>query len=216
MTGPVSAHEHGQGANHAGPDEQMFEVPWWDGFYGGRAVWSGNPNPQLVAEASHLAPGTALDVGCGEGADAVWLASRGWRVTAVDFAAAALERAAANAGGIAVDWVRADVRLGVPGGPYDLVSAQFFHLPGEPRQALFARLAAAVAPGGTLLIVGHHPQDMTSHHQHVPDMFFTAEEVALSLDPDEWSVLAAEARPRIATGPEAPLHDAVLRARRRS
>ncbi len=202
-------------------DEQMFEVPWWNEFYGGHgAVWSGNPNPQLVTEASHLTPGTALDVGCGEGADAIWLATQGWQVTGVDFAAPALERAAAHAAGIAVDWVRADIRVEVPGGPYDLVSAQFFHLPGAPRQALFARLAAAVAPGGTLLIVGHHPHDMTSspHHQHVPDMFFTADEVARSLDPDEWSVLAADARPRTMTGPDGQdvtIRDAVLRARRK-
>jgi SAM-dependent methyltransferase len=201
-------------------DEQMFEVPWWDRFYGGHAVWSGDPNPQLVVEASHLTPGTALDVGCGEGADAIWLATRGWQVTGVDFAAAALERAAAHAGGVAVRWVRADIRVELPEGPYDLVSAQFIQLPDTPRRALFARLAAAVAPGGTLLVVGHHPHGMeaSAHHAHAPDMFYTAEDVARTLDPDGWSILAADARPRTMTGPdgqEHTIHDAVLRARRK-
>ena len=200
-------------------DETMFEEPWWNEFYGGRdAAWSGNPNPQLVAEASHLTPGTALDVGCGEGADAIWLAARGWRVTAVDIAGPALERAAVHGAQVAVQWVRGDVRDGVPGGPYDLVSAQFFHLPGAPRRALFDRLAAVVAPGGTLLIVGHHPGDMV-HHMPFPDMYYTAEEVAQTLDPDGWSVLAADARPRTTVGPDgrrSTIHDAVLRARRRN
>jgi hypothetical protein len=93
------------------------------------------------------------------------------------------------------------------------------HLPGEARRDLFARLAAAVAPGGTLLIVGHHPSDLhtTAHRMHFPDMMFTGDEVASSLDPTTWQVLAAAARPRAAVDPEgrdSTVHDAVLLARR--
>lgn len=203
-------------------DEQVFEQPWWDERYLSHdAVWSGNPNAQLVAEASHLSPGTAMDVGCGEGADAIWLAMRGWQVTAVDFAAPALARAAAHADGVAdtIEWVRADVRVSAPAGPFDLVSAHFIQLPTEPRRALFARLAAAVAPGGTLLVVGHHPDDLHTsvHRPPVPNMFYTAQQAAESLDPHEWAVLVADSRPRTVTGPDGDavtIHDAVLRARR--
>lgn len=138
-------------------------------------MWSGRPNPQLVAEAAELAPGRALDVGCGEGADAVWLAQRGWQVTAVDIADTALRRAAGHAAEAGADvadritWTRADLREQPPAeGRYDLVSAQFMHLPGDTRRPLFARLAAAVTPGGTLLIVGHHPSDLrtSAHRMH--------------------------------------------------
>ncbi|WP_243709783.1 bifunctional NAD(P)/FAD-dependent oxidoreductase/class I SAM-dependent methyltransferase [Micromonospora sp. 15K316] len=204
----------------------MFTEQAWEQRYTSRpAVWSGRPNPQLVAEASDLAPGRALDVGSGEGADAVWLARRGWRVTAVDISRTALQRAAAHAddAGVAdrVDWVHADVREQPPvEASYDLVSAQFMHLPGEERDVLFARLAGAVAVGGTLLIVGHHPWDLRTsvHRMHLPEMMYTPQELATGLDPAVWDV-RAEARPRTAVDPqgrEITIHDAVLVARRRS
>jgi SAM-dependent methyltransferase len=181
-------------------------------------VWSGRPNPQLVAEVADLPPGTALDAGCGEGADAVWLAERGWRVTAVDFAAAALARGAEHAPG--VDWVRADLTAWTPPARYDLVSAQFLHLPGAQRVPVFARLADAVAPGGTLLLVGHDSSDTAAgaHRPPEPDLFFTADEVAAGLDPGEWDVVVAESRARKTTHPEGramTVHDAVVRAVRR-
>jgi SAM-dependent methyltransferase len=203
----------------------MFDEEFWDERYRSNpAVWSGRPNPQLVAEAVGLTPGTALDVGSGEGADAIWLASRGWQVTAVDFSATALRRGAAHAetlgAGVAgrIHWLHADLTVWEPAQEhFDLVSAQFMHLPAAPRQELFARLAAAVAPGGTLLLVGHHPEDMrtTMPRPGMSDLFFTAEEVARSLDPGRWNVLAADARPRPATDPEGReiiIHDTVLRA----
>jgi thioredoxin reductase/2-polyprenyl-3-methyl-5-hydroxy-6-metoxy-1,4-benzoquinol methylase len=207
----------------------MVEQDAWEERYRAKpAIWSGRPNPQLVAEVAGLTPGRALDVGCGEGADAIWLAERGWRVDAVDIATTALERAAANAAaagtGIAarIGWTHADLRKQPPAeGAYHLVSAQFMHLPSEQRRDLFARLAAAVAPGGTLLIVGHHPSDLrtTAHRMHFPDMMFTAEEVATTLDPGTWEVLTAEARPRATVDPDGRdtvIHDAVLVARRRA
>ncbi|WP_354642993.1 bifunctional NAD(P)/FAD-dependent oxidoreductase/class I SAM-dependent methyltransferase [Kitasatospora camelliae] len=205
----------------------VFERPAWEERYRSRpALWSGNPNPQLVAEAAALTPGRALDVGSGEGADALWLAGRGWRVTAVDIADTALERAAAHAAAAGPDladritWTRADLREEPPAeGGYDLVTAQYMHLPAEARRELYARLAAAVAPGGTLLIVGHHPLDLTTtvgRPRFLAEAMFTAEELATALDP-AWRVLAAETRPRDAVDPEGravTVHDAVLVARR--
>lgn len=208
-------------------DTMFGEAAWEERYRAKPAIWSGRPNPQLVAEATGLTPGRALDVGCGEGADAVWLAGRGWRVTAVDISATALERAASHAADAGaevaarISWAQGDLGDRVPAeGGYDLVSSQFMHLPGEQRRPLFARLAAAVAPGGTLLIVGHHPSDLrtTAHRMHFPDMMFTGEEVAASLDPAGWEVVVAEARPRVAVSPEGgdiTIHDAVLVARRR-
>jgi SAM-dependent methyltransferase len=206
----------------------MFDEQSWDERYRSRdAVWSGRANPQLAAEASGLTAGAALDVGSGEGADACWLAARGWQVTAVDFAATALQRAAAHADALGADvagrirWVHADLTTWVPADDYfDLVSAQFMQLPAALREALFARLAGTVAPGGTLLIVGHDPSDLqtTIHRPPMPEMFYTADEVAGSLDPEQWEIVVAEARPRPATDPEGQeitIHDAVLRARKR-
>ena len=204
----------------------MFEADAWEERYRSRpAVWSGRPNPQLVAEASGLPAGRALDVGCGEGADAVWLAEHGWQVTAVDIAAVALERAAghATAAGVAdrITFRQADLRKEDAGDrSYDLVSAQFLHVGPQARQELYARLAGAVAPGGRLLIAGHHPSDLatTVGRMHFPDMLFTAEELAAELDPASWEVLAADARPRVVTDPdgrEITVRDAVLVARRR-
>ena len=120
-----------------------------------------------------------------------------------------------------IAFTHADLRREPPAeGSYDLVSAQYMHLPAETRRELYARLADAVAPGGILLIVGHHPSDLTTsaHRMHFPDMMFTAEEVAAPLDPEAWEVLTVATRPRTATDPDghpATIHDAVLVAARR-
>jgi SAM-dependent methyltransferase len=206
----------------------MFGAEFWEERYrSSSAVWSGQPNPQLVTETAGLTPGAALDAGSGEGADALWLADRGWQVTAVDFSAIALERGAAHAAAAGADaagrirWVQADLTAWEPAdGRFDLVSAQFMQLPAAPRQELFARLAEAVAPGGSLLIVGHDPSDLqtTMPRPRMAELFYTAGDVARSLDADRWEIVTAEARPRQATDPdgrEVTIHDAVLRARRR-
>ncbi len=219
-----TADAHAHGHEHGGDVMRMFTEEAWEERYRSRdAVWSGRPNPQLLAEASDLSPGTALDVGSGEGADALWLADRGWQVTGVDFSATALARAAAHAAerGATVEWVHADVTAWTPPErTFDLVSAQFMHLPPAPRRELFGRLAAAVRAGGTLLIVGHHPDDMRTSmpRPDLPDRFFTAEEVAATLAPQEWEAIRAEARSRTARDPDGrdvTIQDAVLIARRR-
>lgn len=206
----------------------IFGQEFWEERYRGHAAdFSRRPNPHLVTEAGDLVPGTALDAGCGEGADAIWLASRGWRVTAVDFATTALRRAREHAetlgAGITsrIDWLQTDLTKWTPTRKhFDLVSAHLH--PAGPREALFLfrRLAASVAPGGTLLIVSHHPSDPhTAAHASAPELSFTAEEVADSLDQGEWEILVADARPpRPASnseGREVTIHDVVLRARKR-
>jgi thioredoxin reductase/SAM-dependent methyltransferase len=203
---------------------RLFTREFWDERYGStHRVWSGNPNPHLVTTATELAPATALDVGCGEGADAIWLAAHGWRVTGIDVSTAALDRAAKHAveagaaGADRIAWQQADVLSWDPAPQrYDLVSAHFMQLPTGARQALHRRLAAAVRPGGTLLIVGHHPSDLdtTAHRLKLPDTLFTAEQAAAALDPNEWTITASTpARP--ATDPDGhsiTIHDAVLHA----
>ena len=205
-------------AHHRHAELGFDEASWEERYRIAPALWSGRANPQLVAEAADLSPGRALDAGSGEGGDALWLAGRGWRVTAVDFSTVALGRAAAEAErlGVEVDWVHADLtRWTPPAGAFDLVSAQYFHLPPQDRDPALARLASAVAPGGSLLVVGHVASEL---HTGSPEMFFTAGQVAAALDA-AWDVVVCEERPRTASGPaghELPVADTVLRARRRA
>ncbi|MGI8626148.1 MAG: class I SAM-dependent methyltransferase [Geodermatophilaceae bacterium] len=205
-----------------------MDEAFWEGMYRSKsAAWSGRPNPQLVTEAAGLVPGTALDIGCGEGADAVWLAERGWEVTAVDISPTALQRAQDRATDAGADvsgritWVQADLtKESASLGTYDLVSAHFMQLSAPARDVLHRRLAAAVSLGGTLLVVGHHPSDLHAGvgRPHLPDLMFTAEQVAAVLQPDHWDVVVCESRPRSLTddqGVERTVHDVVLNARRR-
>ncbi|MBB5155636.1 class I SAM-dependent methyltransferase [Saccharopolyspora phatthalungensis] len=206
--------------------KEFWEKRWEEAYRDHAAALRGRgPNPHLVAEAGDLAPGTALDAGCGHGVDAVWLASRGWQVTAVDIATSALRHAREHAEVLGteitnrIDWVLADLSSWTPAEEhFDLVSTHYVHLPAS-RDALFRRLAAAVAPGGTLLIIGHHPpnQQATGSHAAAQEVYFTAEEVAAGLDPDRWDIAVAETRTRRDTdhnGQEITRRDAVLRARR--
>jgi len=209
------------------PTAPVMDEAFWDQNYRRRPmVWSGNPNPALVADAADLAPGAALDLGAGEGGDAIWLAECGWTVTAVDVSAVALERgrdqAEARGSSVAgrITWVHADVAGWQPpkGEAFALVTSQFVHLPMGDREQLFGRAAAAVAPGGTLLIVGHHPDDIHAGvgRPNWPELFFTADDVAATLD-ERWTIVTAERRPRPATtqdGEPVTVHDAVLVARR--
>jgi SAM-dependent methyltransferase len=206
-----------------------FTQSFWDERYrSSNRIWSGNPNPQLVAHATELTPGSALDVGCGEGADAIWLATRGWRVTALDVSTVALERAAGHARDAGEDvadritWLQADLLdWDPPVDQFDLVSAQFMQLPGVHRVPLHRQLAAAVRPGGSLLIVGHHPSDMHTSVRRPKnaDLFFTAEDVAGGLEAGEWDIVVAAAAERQAPDPDGQLvtvRDAVVHALRRA
>lgn len=209
-------------------DEYPFGHQYWEERYGtpGQA-WSGNPNPVLVTEAADLAPGRALDIGCGEGADALWLASLGWFVTGVDFSAAALKKARRRAKSIdadaakRIDWQQHDLTEWVPAPKsFDLVSSQFMHLPEPHRTALFQSLAAAVAPGGALLIVGHDASDAddSGHHAHLRELMFDSADVARALDGCGLTTQIAESRAREADPAHGhgTVHDIVFKAIRRS
>ena len=201
---------------------------FWDARYrSAPAIWSGNPNPHLVADAGDLTPGRALDIGAGEGADAIWLAQRGWTVTAVDISGVALQRARAEAErhgprvAERIEWLRADLTAwSPPVTAFDLVSIQFMHLPSAQRTPLFQRCIDAVAVGGTLLIVGHDESDLqtTIRRPPQPDLYFHAATIATELG-DQWTVLEAGTRGRTARDAddqEVAIRDAVLVARRKA
>ncbi len=202
-------------------------VDFWEERYAGAdAVWSGRVNHSFAEVAGNLEPGTALEFGCGEGADAIWLAQRGWRVTGVDISATAIGRAtaAATAAGLSPDGVRfvaADLAGWSTDDAYDLVTAGFLHSPvAFDRTAALRKAAGYVRPGGHLLVVSHAAappwsERLSDHHHH---FLAPADEVqALALDPTEWTTEVAEVRPRPATAPDgtaASLDDSVILLRR--
>jgi 2-polyprenyl-3-methyl-5-hydroxy-6-metoxy-1,4-benzoquinol methylase len=200
----------------------MFEPPNWDERYSGEEkIWSGNPNEQLVAEVSALPVGTALDVGCGEGGDVIWLAGRGWTVTGADFSSNGLARAARHAREAGVtaqtDWWQVDARAFAAGGrSYDLVTTHFLHPPDGGMVDVTRRLSEAVGPGGHLLVVGHAPSAVFTHltASQRRAMFF-AQDLLPGL-PDGFEVLVVEQRPRTVTrdGATVDVHDSTLLARR--
>ena len=200
----------------------MFEPASWDKRYGGEEqIWSGDPNAQLVAEVSGLAAGTALDVGCGEGGDVIWLARRGWKVTGADFSVNGLARAARHAeeAGVAerTDWWEVDARtFAAEGRSYDLVSTHFLHPPDGGMVEVTRRLSEAVAADGHLLVVGHAPSDVFTHltASHRKSMFYP-EDLLPGLS-DSFEVLVVEQRPRSATrdGRALDVLDSTLLARR--
>ncbi|MFI0775589.1 class I SAM-dependent methyltransferase [Streptomyces sp. NPDC021212] len=201
-----------------------MDAQFWDDMYrSADQLHSGNPNGALVTEIAGLAPGPAgraLDVGCGEGADALWLARHGWQVTALDISPTALERAAATAADLSgrVEWLRFDLTVTAPpAAAFDLVSAQYFPLPRQPEHTAARGLLDAVAPGGTLLFVGHDLADLPPREEMDvdPGAYYQPAEIAGLLD-DDWTVLIDETRPRTAPAPPGTHHtnDTVLRARR--
>lgn len=221
-----ASHSHDSGHGH-GDGSPADAAQMWDGIYSERPQkWSGRPNPQLVKEAGGLKPGKALDLGCGEGADSLWLAEQGWTVTAVDVSAVALERAKEHAQGSVhahggrISWEQHDLAEWTPEPEFALVSAQFLHSPIFPWQQALATAAAGVCPGGTLLVVGHHPDHLPPGGSHEgSDMFFTQEEIVaeLRLEAPEWQVEVCTVRERSATAPDGrdfTVGDAVVRATR--
>ncbi|WP_240777660.1 FAD-dependent oxidoreductase [Nonomuraea basaltis] len=211
------AESHSASAAHGahGPHGVTDGVPvsaeeFWDARYAEKTqIWSGNPNAALVRQAADLEPGRALDLGCGEGADAIWLARRGWQVTATDISRVALDRAAehARAAGVAdlIDWQRHDLAASFPEGAYDLVSAHYLHSLVElPREKILRTAAAAVAPGGVLLIAGHAGWPSWEHTPPVEVHFPTPQEVleSLELTKGAWEVLLAEEFERTQSDPD--------------
>jgi SAM-dependent methyltransferase len=189
-------------------------------------MWSGNPNGTLVSEARGLAPGRALDVGAGEGGDALWLAGQGWRVTANDISQRALDRAHAEAErrGLHLECHRADANAlnAFETAAFDLVSAQYASIPRTPDGRGVRNLLDAVAPGGTLLVVSHDlgPMraqiDATAHSRAFdPDAYVRVEDFVSAFSAlSAWSIEVHEKRPRPPGAASASQHaeDIVLRA----
>ncbi|MEU1885979.1 class I SAM-dependent methyltransferase [Micromonospora sp. WMMD987] len=197
----------------------------WQQTHGDRpGSMAGNPpNPYLARETADLAPGTALDAGCGAGAEAIWLAAHGWRVTAADISADALARAAERAAGgpaEAVRWVEADLTVWEPDTRFDLVTTHYAH-PAMPQLAFYRRLCDWVAPGGTLLIVGHRHTGRSDHghgHGHPAEATVTLVDITTGLDTVGWEIVTAEQHRRPVPRPDGrsvTLHDVVVRATRR-
>jgi SAM-dependent methyltransferase len=166
---------------------EITEQAAWDQRYSGPdLVWGAGPNRFVAEELDELPPGRAIDLGAGEGRNAIWLAERGWRVTAVDFSAAGLARAARLAAerGVSVDWVQADLLAWQPTpGGYDLVLIAYLQLPSVSLARVFRAAAAAVAPGGTLLVIGHDRDNIARGHggPQDPDRLYTAALVTAEL-----------------------------------
>jgi SAM-dependent methyltransferase len=207
------------------PESADTQEIWNTMYRESERVWTGRANVRLVEVVSDLAPGRALDLGCGEGGDCKWLAQRGWSVVAVDISDEALRRAAEDAGEFAshINFQHHDLTQTFPEGEFDLVSAQFLHSPVDwDRYALLRRAAEAVAPGGVLLIVDHGGAppwaSRLKHHSHE---FPSAQQVfdGLALDPAQWEPLRVDKVDREATGPEgqvAIVPDNVIVVRRKS
>jgi SAM-dependent methyltransferase len=220
-----------------------FDKDYWDQHWQDRAPEAregGPPNPYLIAGASGLTPGSALDAGCGAGAEAIWLAGEGWTVTAADISSDALGRAGerALASGVAdrVEWVEADLTAWSPDTQYELVTTHYAH-PAMPQLAFYERIADWVASSGTLLIVGHlHTHESTGHGHHGPaghshdnsaghgqeppaEASVRAADITALLRDEAWVIVTADETLRTVTAPtgnSVDLRDVVVQATRRS
>lgn len=202
-----------------------MDEAYWDAKYTTTdRVWSNNPNQALEGEIVDLTPGRALDVGCGEGADARWLAEHGWTVTAVDISSAALARAKELNDHPSITWTHADpVRNPPEASAFDLVSLHYFPLLRTPGDVAARRFVDAVAPGGTLFVVSHdfsgdHARKHLEAHSGEADFnpldYYTSHEFAAFLD-DNWKILADRTQPRHvdpSSGGAGHISDTVLRA----
>ena len=200
----------------------------WENRYRGGRTWSGHVNAALEREIVGVTPGTALDLGCGEGGDALWLARNGWSVTAVDISPSAIAIGAAEQRpGDDVTWIAADLAEWRPPTSYDLVTSHFLHSWVDlPREEILRRGASAVAPGGILLIVGHagvpswaapdahHEVDLPTAEQMYDALFLPGGGLASA----DWTVLTRALVPRPVTAPDGSvgtIDDSVLKLRRR-
>jgi argininosuccinate lyase len=166
--------------------DEDWRAAWDERHAAEEHIEAADPNPHLVVETSGLAPGRALDLATGAGTNALWLAGQGWHVTAIDFSMVGLEKARHRAGaaGLAVDWVLADLReYEPPRRAYDLVTIVFLHLPADERRPIYRRAAESVAPGGTLLVIGHDRSNLSRGvgGPQDPSVLFTPEEIAADL-----------------------------------
>jgi ubiquinone/menaquinone biosynthesis C-methylase UbiE len=189
---------------------------WDERYRTEELVWKAEPNRFLVAEVGSLRPGRALDLACGEGRNALWLAERGWEVVGVDFSAVGLDKARSLAAsrGLRVELVEADLReWDPPEASFDLVVLMYLHLPAADRRQVLAAASRALAPGGTLLVVGHDSTNLTDGVGGPQDasVLYTPDEIAAELSGVKLE-RAERVRRRLEDGREAI--DALVRARR--
>lgn len=182
-------------------------------------VWSPDPNRFFAEEVDGHAPGRALDLACGEGRNAIWLASRGWQVTAVDFSEVALAKAQrlAASRGVEVNWVRSDlVEYGPAAGAFELVAVVYLHLAADERRRILERAARALAPGGTLLVIGHDLKNLTEGYggPRDPRVLFTATDIEQDLRGLTIERSERVLRPTTVDGEEVNAIDVLVRARR--
>ena len=205
--------------------ERAYDRDFWERLWAktlserGDGATLRGPSRHLTSAVADLQPGRALDAGCGHGSETLWLAARGWQVTAVDFSAAALaqgEKTAEAAGteiAERIDWVEADLGTWTPQpARYDLVVSLYVHVAGSVTE-MVQRMAAAVAPGGTLFLVGHRPVDpgTGAPTRAAGQVQVSVEAATAALDPDRWELLVAEEIPRAGDGSDV---NAVVHARR--
>ncbi|MCT2178661.1 class I SAM-dependent methyltransferase [Brachybacterium muris] len=215
-------------------DEELTPLQQWEQRYAGSdAVWSGRVNDSLAVALEGLPPGRALDLGCGEGADVVWLAERGWDALGIDLSPTAIERARRAAGECGLDrgaegagrahFEQGDLDRWIPrADAYDLVTASFLHArDAQARIAVLRRAADGIAVGGRLVVLSHAapPPWATALHEHRAEMLSAHEEhTRLALDPAQWELVTAPQIQREAVSPDgAPAHleDSLLVLRRR-
>jgi len=215
-----NVHDEEHGEERLGAPTHAHE---WDARYSEQdGLWSGRPNGRLVAEVAGLTSGRALDIGCGEGADAIWLARGGWTVTAIDISEVALSRARATAdrAGVAVEWICGDaLQMALPAGSFDLLSMQYPALPKAAGEVAVRTLLDTLRPGGLLHAVYHDLDD--EHREHMksrgidPADYIEADGLRQLLG-DDFTVELFAVEPRIDPPPDNPhVADVVLRARRR-
>jgi len=199
----------------------MSSADWDRRYAGSELLWTAEPNRFLVAEAAGLPPGRALDLACGEGRNAVWLAERGWQVTGVDFSAAGLAKAEelARARGVDVELVRADLAGWEPErAAFDLVVVLYLQLPAAERRPVLRQAAAAVAPGGLLLVVAHDSSNLEHGWggPQNPSVLYSPADVTADVEPEGLEIerAAVVERPVVTDDGERTALDLLVRARR--
>ena len=184
---------------------------WDERYAAAELVWSVEPNQFVARECAGLPPGRALDLAAGEGRNAIWLARRGWSVTAVDFSGVALEKGRRLAGGVDVDWVVADATAWRPSGSYDLAVVAYLQLEAAGRRAAVRTAYDALAPGGTFLLVAHDTANLVegTGGPQDPSVLMTADDVLADLEGREPEIIRAERVTRAVTLPDGTVRDAL-------
>jgi len=187
---------------------------WDDRYKGSDLVWSEEPNLFLPPLVEGMPPGTAIDVACGEGRNAVWLARQGWAVTGVDFSEVGINKARTLAGDTQVEWVVADATTYDPGKTFDLVVIFYLHLPGDQLASAFESAVAAVAPGGTLFGVGHALSNMTDGYggPPIPEVLWSVERIEPFIEGLE--IIELDERDRDVASADATAIDLVILAKK--